>query len=226
VSLDCVKVPSTLEAEFEKAAIYVKEFYRQEKQDLSAGTLSIGKQRYILIRAASMSFEFLEFFKSKYQGANEDDAFTAASRLLFDMAHSIGKSDARNFSTEMNVHEPMARLSAGPIHFAYSGWSFMDILSESKPTPDKNFCLIYSHPHSFEADSWIEAKKHTSRPVCMMNAGYSSGWCEESYGLPLTSIEILCRAKGDKYCMFIMAPPDKVNAIEEDFRKHHPELFA
>ena len=43
-----------------------------------------------------------------------------------------------------------------------------------------------------------------------MNAGYSSGWCEQSYGIELTSVEISCRAKGDKHCTFIMAPPHKI----------------
>lgn len=45
-----------------------------------------------------------------------------------------------------------------------------------------------------------------------MNAGYSSGWCEESFGIPLTAIELTCRAKGDDSCSFIMAHPDKIHA--------------
>ena len=43
-----------------------------------------------------------------------------------------------------------------------------------------------------------------------MNSGYSSGWCEESFGIPLTSVEISCRAKGDDNCTFIMAPPHRI----------------
>jgi two-component sensor histidine kinase len=43
-----------------------------------------------------------------------------------------------------------------------------------------------------------------------MNAGYSSGWCEASFGISLTSVEISCRARGDKTCTFIMAPPHKI----------------
>ena len=44
-----------------------------------------------------------------------------------------------------------------------------------------------------------------------MNAGYSSGWCEASFGLELVSAEVLCRAKGDPSCRFIMAPPHRID---------------
>jgi len=43
-----------------------------------------------------------------------------------------------------------------------------------------------------------------------MNAGYSSGWCEESFGVSLVTAEIECRSKGDRHCRFIMAPPSKI----------------
>lgn len=43
-----------------------------------------------------------------------------------------------------------------------------------------------------------------------MNAGYSSGWCEESFGVPLVAAEIECRAKVDEHCRFMMAPPSRI----------------
>ena len=56
-----------------------------------------------------------------------------------------------------------------------------------------------------------------------MNAGYSSGWCEKSYGIELTSVEITCRAKGDKNCTFIMAPPHKINEyLNKEEQKNKP----
>jgi predicted hydrocarbon binding protein len=225
MAISCVKVPKDMEPIFKEAEKYVKKYFRKEKQDPASGTITIGKQRYILMRASSMSLDFLQFVKDKYLGINENDAFDAASKLLFDMAHTIGKSDAKVFHKEMCVNEPMARLSSGPIHFAYSGWAFVDILPESKPVPDKNYCLVYSHPHSFEADSWIEAGKKSIKPVCVMNAGYSSGWCEQSFGMELISKEIQCRAKGDKYCIFIMAQPNMVDKFTEKYMTEHPELI-
>jgi hypothetical protein len=102
----------------------------------------------------------------------------------------------------MAVHDPIEKLSAGPIHFSFSGWAFVDILPESAPSPDENFYLIYNHPFSFESDAWLKHGRKTNFPVCIMNAGYSSGWCEESFGLRLVSTEVECLAKGDSNCQF------------------------
>jgi PAS domain S-box-containing protein len=57
-----------------------------------------------------------------------------------------------------------------------------------------------------------------------MNAGYSSGWCEESFGVPLVAAEILCQSKGDKSCRFIMAPPDRIDAQIDAYLQKHPRL--
>ena len=43
-----------------------------------------------------------------------------------------------------------------------------------------------------------------------MNAGYSSGWCEESFGMPLVAVEVECQARGDAHCRFVMAPPSRI----------------
>jgi len=86
----------------------------------------------------------------------------------------------------------------------------VDISPESKPSPDENYYLFYDHPYSFEADAWIKAGEQPDFPVCIMNAGYSSGWCEESFRIPLVASEVECRAKGDPHCRFIMAHPDRI----------------
>ncbi len=49
-----------------------------------------------------------------------------------------------------------------------------------------------------------------------MNAGYSSGWCSESFGIELNAREITCRAKGDKECLFVMAPIEKIEDIVKE----------
>jgi predicted hydrocarbon binding protein len=220
-----VRTPKEMEPLFEKAEKYVQDYFSKEKRDPSTGSITIGGQRYILVRAKAMSVDFLEFIENKYPGLDEGEAFEAAAKLLFDMAHATGKSDAKNFHILMKVNDPVAKLSAGPVHFAYTGWAFVDILPESKPSPDNNYYLLYDHPHSFEADSWLAVKKKTKYPVCIMNSGYSSGWCEESFGVKLVSREILCRAKGDAFCRFIMAPEDRIGKHVEEYRKAHPELF-
>jgi hypothetical protein len=132
--------------------------------------------------------------------------------------------------------DPVAKLSTGPIHFAYTGWAYVDIFPESRPSPDQNYYLIYDHPQSFEVESWLKKnadlakeqgkeKIFTEFPVCFMNAGYSSGWCEQSFGIKLTAREILCRGMGDPFCRFIMAPPEKIEEHIAAYKEKNPGLF-
>ncbi|HRN44574.1 MAG TPA: hypothetical protein PLH20_07300, partial [Flavobacterium sp.] len=44
-------------------------------------------------------------------------------------------------------------------HFAFSGWAYVEISPESRLSPDENFFLLYHHPYSFEADSWLRDHK-------------------------------------------------------------------
>lgn len=222
--LNTVSVPEAFEPLFLKAQEYVSKYFEEQHFDPTQGTIEIHGQRYILLRAAAMSVEFFEMVRNLYKDKGDSEAIAVARSLLFDIAHSIGISDARNFHTKMDLNDPIERLSAGPVHFAYAGWAFVDIFPESSPTPDEHFYLIYDHPYSFEAASWVSAGKQVDFPVCVMNAGYSSGWCQESFGINLVASEILCKAKGDHTCRFIMAPPDKIEHYIEDYLRKEPNL--
>ncbi|MBW1783193.1 MAG: PAS domain S-box protein, partial [Deltaproteobacteria bacterium] len=209
-ALRTVSVPDSLRPIFLKAQSSVDAYFRTKKIDPQKGWIDVSGERYILVRAASMSKEFFELMFSLYRDRGEREARTVAFGFLFDIAHSIGKADAKSFFSKMGLKDPIEKLSAGPIHFAYTGWAYVDIFPESHPTPDENYYLIYDHPFSFEADTWMKSGVTPDFPVCTMNAGYSSGWCEESFGVPLVAAEIECRAKGDEHCRFIMAPPSRI----------------
>ena len=212
-----VKVPKDFEKIFDKAEEDVGAYFREIKRDPSKGTIEIGGERYILVRAASMSVDFFDTVKKFYNDKSEEEAFFVAHEMLFDISHAIGKQDAKDFHKKLGLTDPIEKLSAGPVHFAHSGWAFVDIFPESRPTPDKNYYLIYDHPYSFEADAWEKRLRHSKSSVCVMNAGYSSGWCEESFGVPLVASEIMCRAKGDETCRFIMAHPDHIDGRIKEY---------
>ncbi|MBN2019803.1 MAG: PAS domain S-box protein [Sedimentisphaerales bacterium] len=199
-------------------------YFSQKKEDATTGKIEVFGQRYILVRAASMSVDFFDTIKGMFKDWGEDKASEMARSLLFDFAHTIGKMDARNFHQRMGLQDPIEKLSAGPIHFSHTGWAFVDISAESKPTADENYYLIYDHPFSFEADSWEKSGKKSSSCVCAMNAGYSSGWCEESFGIPLVASEIMCKARGDSACRFIMAHPRKMAQYLQAYLRSHPEI--
>jgi len=207
---DTVTVPDDFKPIFDSAQKTVKEYFRELNFSPSQGTIEINDERYVLVRASALSYEFFKSITDLYADQGEEDAFRTGQNFLFDIAHVLGIEDAKQFHKKMNLVEPIEKLSAGPVHFAYSGWAYVEILPESRPVADENYFIKYNHPKSFEADSWIRNNHKSKHAVCIMNAAYSSGWCEESFGMPLTAVEITCRAKGDEHCTFIMAPPNKI----------------
>ncbi|HYF64689.1 MAG TPA: PAS domain S-box protein [Herpetosiphonaceae bacterium] len=215
--LTTVKVPPELEPMFMQAQEYVSRYFNESRFLPSQGTIEIFGQRYILVRSASMSIEFFDIIKNLYQDKGTAESISIARNLLFDLAHAIGIADARNFHSQLNLSDPIEKLSVGPIHFAHTGWAFVDISPDSRPAPDDTFYLRYDHPHSFEASSWIQSGVPADFPVCVMNAGYSSGWCEESFGVPLVTIEIMCQAMGHDQCRFIMAHPSKIEEFVKEY---------
>jgi PAS domain S-box-containing protein len=219
-----VKVPDELQSVFLAGQKLVEQYFREKKENPFQGTIEITDQRYILIRAASLSVEFFEVVRKFYADRSEKEAIALARDLLFDMAHAIGMADAKNFHAKMNLRTPLEKFSVGPVHFAYSGWGLVDLLPGSNPVPNEDYVLIYDHPHSFESQTWLATGEKTEFPVCVMNAGYSSGWCEASFGVPLVAAEIICTAKGDKSCRFIMAHPDRISDHIDAYLKKHPQI--
>ena len=167
--------------------------------------------------------EFFSLVRDLYGTGREGEADYFSRNILFDLAHAIGKSDAQNFHAKMKLEDPISKLSAGPVHFSHTGWAFVDISPESRPEPGPGFYLIYDHPYSFESDAWVRSERKSGFPVCIMNAGYSSGWCEQSFDMTLVASEVLCRARGDEACRFIMAPPAQIEAHVERYKLDKPE---
>lgn len=207
-----VTVPEPFKEIFDQAEELVADYFTEFKRNPEKADIEINGERYILIRSASLSYEFLDIIKELYKDEGIEHAQSIGHNFLFDISSVIGQKDAKAFHKKMKLDDPISKLSAGPVHFAYTGWANVELFPECNPSPDENYYLKYIHHNSFEAQAWINAKRKSTIPVCTMNAGYSSGWCSESFGIPLTAVEISCQAKGDKNCVFVMAP---TNRIEE-----------
>lgn len=211
-----VSVPVEFNPIFKKAEDAVSAYFGDIRFDPSLSSIFVSGERYLLVRADSISREFTDLVANLYNERGAIEANNVARDLLFDYAHALGKADAKAFHKKLKLNDSISKLSAGPIHFAYSGWAYVKILPGCRPVPTDDFLLLYEHPHSFEADSWIESGRQPISPVCVMNAGYSSGWCEESFGIGLVSVELSCRAMGHDTCSFVMAPPERIeNYVKE-----------
>ena len=222
--LETVKVPDSFESPFIKAEHDVRSYFEQRTENPAEATIEIAGQRYILVRGDSLSVDLFGLLKEQYLDAGDQEATDASRSMLYDIARTIGRMDARNFHDKMGLKNPLEKLSAGPIHFAFTGWANVEISPESSPSPNEDFYLLYDHPFSFESHAWLQAGKQADFPVCLMNAGYSSGWCEESFGIPLMATEITCKARGDQACRFIMAHPDKIEQYVQQYMEARPNL--
>jgi two-component sensor histidine kinase len=209
--LDTVSVPEEFSSIFHTAKEKVHDYFQNLEMNPERGSIRIDNERYILIRASSLSSKFFEHMEKLYE--NDANAFDLTSNFLFDMAYVIGKEDAKRFHEKMGITDPQDKIASGPVYFAYAGWAKVKFNPDSNPTPDLNYLLKYDHPYSFEAESWLAEGKKSETSVCIMNAAYSAGWCSESFGIQLTAVETSCRAKGDDCCSFIMAHPSKINEI-------------
>lgn len=205
-----VFVPKQFEEIFSQAEENVRAYFSDSSKRAENGEIVISGERYVLIRSAALSYEFMDVFKEFYSNYPVEEALRIGNNFLFDIAHVLGKKDAKDFHKKMDLTDPIEKLSAGPVHFAFTGWANVEILPESNPVPNEDYFIKYIHHNSFEAQAWIKAGRKSSGPVCTMNCGYSSGWCEESFDVPLTAVEIACEAQGAPHCTFIMAPPDKI----------------
>jgi signal transduction histidine kinase/CheY-like chemotaxis protein len=222
-TLKTVRVPPEMAGTFAAAEEVVARYFGLRRDDPAHGSIEIAGERYVLMRAASLSVEFFALVKDLYGKDREPEADEFARNILFDLAHAIGRSDAHNFHSRTGLADPIARMSAGPVLFAHAGWASVDIDPASRPSADNDFYLLFDHPYSFEADAWLRAGERREFAACIMNAGYSSGWCEESFGIELVSAEVLCRARGDACCRFIMAHPDRIEARVHAFFAGHAQ---
>ncbi len=198
-----VSCPEALEPLFMQSEQSMQQFFAGEKSHPETGTLTISGERYIMARAATFSVELRKLLEQQY-------GRIAADKLAYNLGRAAGTKDAEFFMKKLGLKPGPEALSAGPVHFAFVGWASVDIFPESNPTTDENFYLIYDHPYSFEAEAYQNEGIAADRPVCLMNAGYSSGWCQTAFGVELEAREVTCRAMGDEKCIFVMGHHSKI----------------
>lgn len=208
--LKSAKVPPPLVPLFSQAEKKVEEYFKDLNRSPTEGSVEINGERYLLVRANSMAVDLHHFLLDKYPLMDKNGAIQASFDVVYDIAFSFGKSDAKHFKEKSDTKDPIEQLAIGPLKFAHAGWSLVEIHPDSKPVKSDDFFLNYFHPQTFEAESWLKEKGKTQFCTCYMNAGYSAGWCSQSFGMTLRAFEIKCRAKGDEHCHFIMAPPHRL----------------
>ncbi|MGN6110510.1 MAG: hypothetical protein ACTHU0_35735 [Kofleriaceae bacterium] len=202
--LKTVRVPAALAPAFEIAQAVVRREFATMAHHPEEGTLRIGGERYVLLRADSLYLGWYTALRSTFGDE-------AATGFIYSTAREIGRNDGLAFGEKLGLSEGIARLATGPVHFAHSGWAFVDIFPDSAPTSDDAYFLHYSHPNTFESE--VQRARRTEGPAmtCQFSAGYSAGWCTAAFGVEVHAREIHCLSRGDALCEFIMAPAHRLD---------------
>lgn len=206
-----VKCPDELAPLFGEAERTMASFFDRVERNPERGDIRISGVRYLFMRTESLAIELHEELRKTFGDMG-------ARQIRYKLGKSCGARDAKLFHEHFGLADPVAKLALGPVHFAHVGWANVDISPESKPAADDSYFLAYEHPFSFEASSYIDRGIKTTYPVCLMNAGYSTGWCEVSFGLDLRAEEVTCQARGDDTCRFVMAPTKSFDKALKAFK--------
>lgn len=204
MALKAVRVPQAFEPLFAEAENYVETRFADFQRRPEQGTLHVGGERYVVMRCESL---YSAWFDALSDAFGEE----AARSFIYNTAREIGRSDARSFCERLGVTDGIARLSAGPVHFAHAGWALVEILDDSAPAMDQSYFLHYYHPNTFESEVLLAKKADVEDCACLFSAGYSAGWCSEAFKVEVHGRELRCCAKGDPHCEFIMAPASKLD---------------
>jgi len=211
-TINAAGVPAALIDTFSRAQEQISGYFDKVTPIPEKGKIEIDGVRFMWTQAKGLAVVFRDTITEIY-------GERGAEQILYKFGRSLGINEAREFHNKFQITEPMLKFAYGPIYFAYSGWAFVDVLPSSAPQQNEDYILTYNHPGSFEAEALIQTKTKVDHPVCYINAGYSSGWCSESFSLPLEAREITCVAAGDPHCTFIMTHRNKIMERSEKMRE-------
>lgn len=203
--LTTASVPAPFLPPFEAAEVWVKKLFSNVSMRPEQGTIHVGGDRYVLVRAES-------FYLALYDALAQSFGEETARQFIYNTAREIGASDSRAFAQRLGVENPVEKLASGPVHFAHAGWAFVNILEDSAPATNDSYFLHYTHPNTFESEVLKQRAQKAAEPACHFSSGYSAGWCSNAFGLEVHAREVRCLAHGDDRCEFIMAPASKLDA--------------
>lgn len=204
--LKSVQVPAAFEPPFARAEQFVEKLFGDFQHAPEKGSLHIGGDRYVLMRAESLYLAWFDAMESAF-------GVEASREFIYNTAREIGRSDSKVFAERLGLTNGVDRLSSGPVHFAHAGWARVQILEDSVPAEDERYRLHYFHPNTFESEVIRAKGRKPDTCACFFSAGYSAGWCSEAFRVDVHGREVRCVARGDANCEFVMAPSSTLDAI-------------
>eukprot|EP01114_Cavostelium_apophysatum_P016077 TRINITY_DN4514_c0_g1_i1.p1 TRINITY_DN4514_c0_g1~~TRINITY_DN4514_c0_g1_i1.p1 ORF type:complete len:1126 (-),score=268.47 TRINITY_DN4514_c0_g1_i1:44-3421(-) len=201
-------------------------------------------ERYIFVRAKSLSTEMLELMQGIENPDTQEKSDLASkysSRHIYSFSKMLGRSDEHNILSESSLKTPSERTYGLVKAAAFTGWGKLELSAGSKFQDTETGPLVkFSLRNSVETETAaaktaaqelppkvvIKAK----RPICILTAGYLAGWVSSSLGKSLLALEVSCMALGHHRCTFFVGTPESVesalkNHLQENSRTDELPIF-
>ncbi len=104
---------------FIEAQRVVGEYFSKLRVNPAEASIDIEGERFLLLRASAISVDFFKTLARLYADKGEEEAFRIGQSFLFDISHALGIEDAKNFHDKTQMKDPLLKMSAGPVYFAY-----------------------------------------------------------------------------------------------------------
>jgi serine/threonine protein kinase/predicted hydrocarbon binding protein len=234
-----IKVPDTISDYYQKVEREVKQTFQHFQQDPNNGTLRASNERFLLFQAHALSIDLFTFVKQNFPFQNKNETVEFFCNLTFEIGKAFGSANIKEAEEKIRIDGAIELLSMVSVRLAFEGWALAEILPQSNLTNSADVFLLWDHHYSFEANVWHKYYRGdendvvssalnatgtiaTSFPVCCMTCGYYSGWCERALGFPVLAAEIMCKAKGDPVCRFVLSSPQNIENYLKNYLQRNP----
>ena len=130
--------------------------------------------------------------------------FKSSSSPLLALKGVFSGADAK-FLGKLKGDDPLEIIAKIFGYGKYAGW-----IGNSEITHDSHnpvFVRVVMD-NTFESAYYVDENIKTSEPVCHFMTGIVAGAYMALHGKEVIAREVKCRAKGDKYCEFIVTAPE------------------
>jgi len=117
-----------------------------------------------LLQGKALSVNFFQFLQETFNFRSPNRQLQFAHNLFFDLGRSLGKADRKEAKAKIGAEiTPIEEVSLLPVSLAYRGWASCRVLPGSNFSAKADeFALMWQQEFSFEAESWLKAKKQQS----------------------------------------------------------------
>ncbi len=156
MTLTVVSAPPQFVDVFAAMESRIKAFFSEITMMPERGMMEISGVRFRYSQSEGLATAFRQTLTDTY-------GERGAEQILYQLGKSLGAVEGSTFHERFGLVDPIEKLAAGPVYFAYSGWAFVEILPSSAPQPNEDYILTYNHPNSFEADAYLNTGRRLDK---------------------------------------------------------------